>query len=107
MPAAVESSDGPVSRDELFEELAAMYAGALEYPAEVFTEGVALEADLGIDSVKQSELLARAADHYGVPERPEDFRLGDHDTMGKLVDYLWSTRSADVAPAYDEARVAA
>jgi [acyl-carrier-protein] S-malonyltransferase len=104
--AALPAVGGPASRDELFAELAAMYAGALEYPAEVFTEDVALEADLGIDSVKQSELMARAADHYGVPERSEDFRLGDHDTMGKLVDYLWSTRGAP-APAYADARVAA
>lgn len=107
-PVVSESAaEGPATRDALFEELAAMYAGALEYPTEVFTEDVALEADLGIDSVKQSELLARAADQYDVPERPEDFRLGDHDTMGKLVDYLWSTRGGAPASADDNAKVAA
>jgi acyl carrier protein len=65
-----------------------MYAEALEYPAEVFTEDVKLEEDLGIDSVKQTELMARAADRYGLPQPPLDFRLGDYDTMGKLVDYV-------------------
>jgi acyl transferase domain-containing protein/acyl carrier protein len=82
------------TRDEVFAELAEIYAGALEYPVEVFTESVALEADLGIDSVKQTELLARAAERYGLPEPPADFRLGDYDTMGKLVDYLWAARGS-------------
>ena len=32
------------------------YATALEYPVEVFIEDVELEADLGVDSVKKTEL---------------------------------------------------
>ena len=96
-PAGEES---PETRDAILAELADMYATALEYPVEVFTEDVALEADLGIDSVKQTELLARAAERYGLPEPPADFRLGDYDTMGKVVDYLWSARGA-AAPVSD------
>jgi malonyl CoA-acyl carrier protein transacylase/acyl carrier protein len=78
----------PVGREALFADIVDMYAEALEYPAEVFTEDVKLEEDLGIDSVKQTELMARAADRYGLPQPPLDFRLGDYDTMGKLVDYV-------------------
>ena len=86
-------------RDDLFGQLVAMYAEALEYPPEVFSEQVKLEEDLGIDSVKQTELMARAAEHYGLPEPPADFSLGDYDTMGKLVDYVWSLRRTDQPPA--------
>jgi malonyl CoA-acyl carrier protein transacylase len=86
-------------RDELFAELVAIYAQALEYPAEVFTEDVALEEDLGIDSVKQTELMARVAEQYALPEPPLDFRLGDYDTMGKLVDYVWTTAATVDQPA--------
>ena len=99
LPAAAGSVAGSAGRDSLLGELVAMYAQALEYPAEVFSEDVKLEEDLGIDSVKQTELMARAAEHYGLPESPQDFRLGDYDTMGKLVDYIWSMGSATLPAA--------
>ena len=101
MPRSASSATSSVKTSTGYSSaLADMYATALEYPVEVFTEDVALEADLGIDSVKQTELLARAAERYGLPEPPADFRLGDYDTMGKVVDYLWSARGA-AAPSTD------
>jgi acyl transferase domain-containing protein len=95
-PAAVEEAaaadgGGPaISREQLFAELVTLYATALEYPEEVFTEDVALEAELGVDSVKQAELIARVAERYHMPPRPEDFRLGDYDTLGKVTDFVYS-----------------
>jgi acyl transferase domain-containing protein len=95
-PAAVTeevaAGDGrpALSREELFTELVTLYATALEYPEEVFTEDVALEAELGVDSVKQAELIARVAERYDMPPRPEDFRLGDYDTLGKVTDFVYS-----------------
>jgi hypothetical protein len=38
----------------------------------VFTEDVELEADLGVDSVKQTELLSRATDRWGDAYRAMD-----------------------------------
>ena len=64
----------------------ARYATALEYPVEVFTEDVELEAGLGVDSVKQTELLSRAAYRYQPPARPADFRRSHYSTMGKVAD---------------------
>ena len=49
-----------------------------------------LEAELGVDSVKQAELIARVAERYDMPPRPEDFRLGDYDTLGKVTDFVYS-----------------
>jgi acyl transferase domain-containing protein len=83
------------SRDQLLTELSDMYATALEYPVEVFTEDVELEADLGVDSVKQTELLSRAAERYHLPERPENFRLSDWSTMGKVTDFVFDALVAD------------
>ncbi|MDQ3405071.1 MAG: acyl carrier protein, partial [Actinomycetota bacterium] len=65
-----------------------VYAEALEYPEEVFAEDVRLEAELGVDSVKQIELLTRVSQNYGLPPRDGDFRLTTYDTMGKIVDYV-------------------
>jgi acyl transferase domain-containing protein/acyl carrier protein len=85
------AADAPAGdRQRLFQELTAIYAAALEYPAEVFTEDVLLESELGIDSVKQAELLAQVRERYRLPPRPADFRLGDYATMGKLTDLVQS-----------------
>lgn len=80
----------PQSSASLAEELRRLYADALEYPEEVFTDDVLLEADLGIDSVKQVELFSQVSERYGLPPRPDGFRLSDYSTMGKVVDYVQS-----------------
>jgi malonyl CoA-acyl carrier protein transacylase/acyl carrier protein len=78
------------SSGSLAEELRRLYADALEYPEEVFTDDVLLEADLGIDSVKQVELFSQVSERYGLPPRPEGFRLSDYHTMGRVIDYVQS-----------------
>ena len=65
-----------------------MYATALQYPVELFTEDVELEADLGVDSAKKTELLSHAAARYHPPEQPEDFRLSEYSTISKVADFV-------------------
>jgi acyl transferase domain-containing protein len=77
-----------VNRTELMQEIVTMYAEALEYPEEVFTESVELEADLGIDSVKQVEMIARISSKYNLPDRPADFRLSNYATIGKVTSFV-------------------
>ncbi|MGW7140095.1 acyl carrier protein, partial [Streptomyces xanthophaeus] len=82
-PAAAPAASAP-AEEEVFAVLRTLYAQALEYPEEVFTPGALLEAELGVDSVKQVELLSRASTHYGLPARASDFRLGDYETLDKI-----------------------
>ena len=76
------------------------YATTLEYPGAVSTEDVELEADLGVDSVKQTELLSRGADRYQLLARPRDFRLSDYSTMGRVAAFVFG---ALTAPAHSSA----
>ncbi|MFE1930871.1 acyltransferase domain-containing protein [Streptomyces sp. NPDC059474] len=75
-------------RERLFEELRTLYAEALEYPEDVFEDEVQLEAELGVDSVKQVELLSRVSSRYGLPPRESGFRLATYNTMGKITDFV-------------------
>ncbi|MEU8777265.1 acyltransferase domain-containing protein [Streptomyces sp. NPDC048606] len=85
-PRAVAADGAAVpGREELLAVVRGIYAEALEYPEEVFTPEALLEAELGVDSVKQVELLARASRHYGLPTRASDFRLADYGTLDKIV----------------------
>ncbi|MEU8877936.1 acyltransferase domain-containing protein [Streptomyces javensis] len=89
-PAVPASGSRPeeYGRDQLFGELRTLYAEALEYPEDVFEDEVQLEAELGVDSVKQVELLSRVSSRYGLPPRESGFRLATYNTMGKITDFV-------------------
>ncbi|WP_093800387.1 acyltransferase domain-containing protein [Streptomyces sp. Wb2n-11] len=89
--AAAEETGAPAgvpTRAEVAAELRALYAEALEYPEEVFEDEVQLEAELGVDSVKQVELLSRVSKRYGLPTRQSGFRIDNYNTMGKVVEFV-------------------
>ena len=52
-----------------------------------------LEADLGIDTVKQAELFAMIRTNYGIP-RKEDLRLSDYNTLTRVVGFVADALSA-------------
>ncbi|MGR8007767.1 acyltransferase domain-containing protein [Streptomyces hypolithicus] len=82
------SAPAAVDRDDVAGRVRALYAEAMEYPEEVFTDDVLLEADLGVDSVKQTELLSRLGERFGLGVPPAGLRVADYDTFGKVVDFV-------------------
>ncbi|MGW7031180.1 acyltransferase domain-containing protein [Streptomyces xanthophaeus] len=98
-PAATAAPADRPGREEVFAVLRTLYAQALEYPEEVFTPGALLEAELGVDSVKQVELLSRASTHYGLPARASDFRLGDYETLDKIAGLITDELGSLAGPA--------
>ncbi|WP_371141181.1 acyltransferase domain-containing protein [Burkholderia cepacia] len=92
-PAAVAvARSAHVPRERLFSELVDIYAQAMEYPAEVFSESIELEAELGIDSVKQTEIIQRITARYALPPLPANFRSGDFKAMGQIVDFVYENQ---------------
>jgi acyl carrier protein len=85
---AVPASPPADDRTEILRTLTAMYALALEYPEEVFAQDTDLEAELGVDSVKQTELLARVSAHYELPAPDESFRLSHYGTLARIADLV-------------------
>ena len=57
------------------------------YPVEMLDLDLDLEADLGVDTVKQAELFATIRTNYGIPRR-EDLRLSDYNTLAKVVGFM-------------------
>ena len=64
----------------------------------MFLADADLEADLGIDSVKQTEMLARVAEQYALPALPDDFRLADYTTLGRIADLIGQTERVTPEP---------
>ncbi len=63
------------------------------YPVEMLDADLDLEADLGIDTVKQAELLAAIRTHYNIPRR-DDLRLSDYNTLAKVIAFICEGLSA-------------
>jgi [acyl-carrier-protein] S-malonyltransferase len=85
------------SRAELLERLRTLYAEALEYPADVLTEDALLESSLGVDSLKQTALLARVADEFQLKSGDAAPRMIDLPTLGHIADYVM-TAAPKTAP---------
>jgi acyl transferase domain-containing protein len=92
---AAPSAHPPLAREEIEARIRTMYATALEYPEEVFEPAAELEADLGVDSVKQTELMARLGEEFALGPPPPGLRMGDYRTFGRLVDFVSDALSLD------------
>ena len=82
------------------------------YPVEMLELDLDLEADLGIDTVKQAELFAAVREEYGI-ERDENLQLRDFPTLAHTIQFVYDKRPdlkptvAPVAAAASEAPAAA
>jgi malonyl CoA-acyl carrier protein transacylase/acyl carrier protein len=106
LAASASNLHARLTRDVLQTEIVALFAEAMHYPPEVFSEDAELDAELGIDSVKQMELLSTLAVRYQLPPRPDGFRLSEYGTLRKITDFLQdalsgsSVQAAHRAPIY-------
>ena len=57
------------------------------YPAELLDLDLDLEADLGVDTVKQAEVFAAVRDRFGV-ERDENVALRDFPTLTHVIGWV-------------------
>ncbi len=58
----------------------AIVAEQTGYPPDLLDLDLDLEADLGVDTVKQAEVFAAVRGHYGI-ERDDDLKLRDYPTL--------------------------
>jgi [acyl-carrier-protein] S-malonyltransferase len=72
----------------VLEQLRGLYAAALEYPPEVLTDEALLEAELGVDSLKQISLLVQVAEQFGLPATGEIGRGLEFPTLGHVADHV-------------------
>lgn len=87
-PEPATRTGGLPPRLQLILELRELYAEQLGYPRELVTEDIDLEADLGIDSIKQIEVFGNARTHFGLPKPPADLRITTASTLEGIADLL-------------------
>ena len=65
----------------------ALVAEKTGYPADMLDVDLDLEADLGIDTVKQAELFATIRDHFDI-ERDPNLKLRDFPTLAHVITFM-------------------
>jgi acyl transferase domain-containing protein len=71
------------------------------YPADMLELDLDLEADLGIDTVKQVAILADVRQHFGLEQEP-GFRVRDYHTLRKIITYFQTRLTEGKKPSFFE-----
>jgi acyl transferase domain-containing protein/NAD(P)-dependent dehydrogenase (short-subunit alcohol dehydrogenase family) len=79
------------STDEVKERILALVVEKTGYPAEMLDLDLDLEADLGIDTVKQAEMFAAIREIYNIP-RDENRKLRDYPTLAHVIRFVQEKR---------------
>ncbi|MBI5535343.1 MAG: SDR family oxidoreductase [Deltaproteobacteria bacterium] len=108
-PAAAAAS--PTTHDPLTLEVIQIVADKTGYPPDMLALDLDLEADLGVDTVKQAEVFAVVRERFDIP-RVTDLKLRDYPTLGHVVGFVKAHSKAQVAqpqasPAATQAGTAA
>ena len=74
------------------------------YPADFVELDQDLEGELGIDTVKQAEIMAELREFYGLPV-DESFVLSEHPTLNHMIAYLSIGESNSENTAVDEPKL--
>ena len=95
----------PVTDEQIKERILALVVEKTGYPQEMLDLDLDLEADLGVDTVKQAELLAAIREIYGIPRDP-NLKLRDFPTLKHVIQFACDRRTdVNAAPAPVPAQV--
>jgi NAD(P)-dependent dehydrogenase (short-subunit alcohol dehydrogenase family) len=94
-PAPAESASDPV-----IGEVVRMVSQMTGYPPELLDLDLDLEADLGVDTVKQAEVFAAVRERWDIP-RQDDLRLRDFPTLNHVIAWVHDKTGATATPPTD------
>ncbi|MBI3941379.1 MAG: SDR family NAD(P)-dependent oxidoreductase [Chloroflexi bacterium] len=83
--------DAVSKSDAVTEKILEIVAGKTGYPQDMLDMDLDLEADLGIDTVKQAETFAAIREAFDIPRR-DDLRLRDYPTLASVVQFVYDNR---------------
>ena len=93
--------------DSVKERILALVVEKTGYPKDMLDLDLDLEADLGVDTVKQAEMFAAIREIYNIP-RDENRKLRDYPTLAHVIRFVYEHRpdlaSSASTPASDSAQ---
>ncbi|MBW7958150.1 MAG: SDR family NAD(P)-dependent oxidoreductase, partial [Candidatus Promineofilum sp.] len=94
VPAPTMASVAPTNitaTDPVADKVLAIVAEQTGYPQEMLELDLDMEADLGIDTVKQAETFLAIRQTFDIPRR-DDLKLRDYPTLGAVIDFVRQNR---------------
>ena len=92
------AAPGPAGSDPVAAEVVQIVADMTGYPSDLLDLDLDLEADLGVDTVKQAEVFAAVRSRFGVP-RDENLQLRDFPTLAHVIGFARDRGTTGVAAA--------
>jgi len=90
-PLSAPSASGQGGKDAVQEQVLKIIAEKTGYPTDMLDMDLDLEADLGIDTVKQAEMFAAIRAAYDIP-REDNLKLRDFPTLAHAVKFVYDRR---------------
>jgi acyl transferase domain-containing protein/NAD(P)-dependent dehydrogenase (short-subunit alcohol dehydrogenase family) len=87
-PAVIPTDSAP---DSVKERILALAVEMTGYPKDMLDLDLDLEADLGVDTVKQAEMFAAIREIYSIP-RDENRKLRDYPTLAHVIQFVYDKR---------------
>ena len=99
-PAPAPQPPPTPAGDPVADRIVSLVAEQTGYPEDMLDLDLDLEADLGIDTVKQAETFAAIRDEFDIPAR-DDLNLRSYNTMEKVIGFVKEMRP-DLAKTEDQ-----
>jgi acyl transferase domain-containing protein/acyl carrier protein/NAD(P)-dependent dehydrogenase (short-subunit alcohol dehydrogenase family) len=96
IPVEVITSTPRVQDDGVKQRVLVLVAEKTGYPTDMLDLDLDLEADLGVDTVKQAEVFAAIREMYGIA-RDDSIRLRDFPTLSHVIQFVYQRRP-DLTP---------
>jgi acyl transferase domain-containing protein/acyl carrier protein/NAD(P)-dependent dehydrogenase (short-subunit alcohol dehydrogenase family) len=87
VPVAISPTEG----DPVKERILDLVVEKTGYPKDMLDLDLDLEADLGVDTVKQAEMFAAIRETYSIP-RDENLKLRDFPTLAHVIQFVYDRR---------------
>lgn len=94
--APKQSHSASADKDHVRETILTLLAEKTGYPADMLDTDLDLEADLGIDTVKQAEFISEIRDAFGIP-RIEGLKIADFPTIEHIIGFVLEHTAGTVA----------
>ncbi len=96
-PVAAPAAPAPAAGDDVTDTVVGIVSELTGYPPDLLDVDLDLEADLGVDTVKQAEIFAAIRGHYGVA-RDDTLKLRDFPTLTHVIGWI-RDKTGTPAPA--------
>ena len=99
VPAASVPAEAPAGEDPVAVRILSLVAELTGYPEDMLDLDLDMEADLGIDTVKQAEMFAAIREEWGIP-RDDNLQLRDFPTLAHAIQFVYD-RKPDLGAAQE------